>query len=69
VTLRDVLLESRTNGRTFMRPSGSGGFVTWCDETVYEFTAEDMVADDWVTVEIGIPLLTGGRFSACEDDR
>lgn len=66
MTLLEALLVSRENGSTYMRVGGGGGFVRWDDQTVYRFTATDLVADDWENVETGIPKLTKGRWGAVE---
>lgn len=65
MTLREALVDSKETGNTFVSSTG-GGFVRWCDETVYEFTAEQLVADDWEDVKTGIPRMTGGRWRAAE---
>lgn len=62
MTLRDALLESKRTGEVFMRIKFSGWFISWHDEAIYKFSADDIVADDWVSVGEGIPKLTDGRW-------
>jgi len=64
MTIVEALRESRKSGTTYMRVQGGGGFVRWEDGCVYKFEADDLVADDWESVETGIPKLTGGRYEA-----
>lgn len=58
-------LSMASGGRlTFMRPGGGGGFLRWADDCTYELDGEDLIANDWESVETGIPKLTGGRWDA-----
>jgi hypothetical protein len=71
MTIIEVLTESKASGgkKAFMRPNCSGGFVRWVDGFTYEFTADDLMADDWEDVGSGIPKLTGGRWGAVSEDK
>lgn len=64
MTIVEALKESKESGNSYMRVNGGGGFVRWVAGHVYEFEAEDLIADDWESVETGIPKLTGGRYDA-----
>jgi hypothetical protein len=66
VTVVEALKESKESGTTYMRVRGGGGFVRWVEGFVYEFEADDLIADDWEPVETGIPKLTGGRWGAAD---
>jgi hypothetical protein len=66
VTIIEALKESKESGRSYMRVRGGGGFVRWVDGFVYEFEADDLIADDWEPVETGIPKLTNGRWEAAD---
>lgn len=67
MTLREALLDSKKTGKTYMSVEHSGGFVSWDDETMYKFSAEQLVADDWESVQTGIPKLTNGRWGAVDE--
>jgi hypothetical protein len=56
------------SGGTYMRVRGGGGFVSWVEGFTYEFDAEDLIADDWESVETGIAKLTGGKWAALNSD-
>lgn len=64
MTIVEALKESKKSGTTYMRVDGGGGFVRWVDDYVYQFEAEDLIADDWESVETGIPKLTDGKYGA-----
>ena len=68
MTIVEALKESKESGKSYMRVDGGGGFVTWVAGYVYEFEAEDLIADDWELVETGIPKLTGGRYDAADNE-
>jgi hypothetical protein len=64
MTIVEALKESRANGTTYMRVHGGGGFVRWVEDGSYTFDVEDLIADDWESVETGIGTLTDGKYEA-----
>jgi hypothetical protein len=49
VTLSEALKLSRLNGRAFQRPGVPfRGWVRYDAEHTYEFSAADLMADDWI---------------------
>lgn len=68
MTIVEALKESRESGQSYMRVKGGGGFVKWDPNWTYKFEAEDLIADDWESVETGIPALTGGRWEAAKEE-
>jgi len=64
MTIIEALKESKKSGTTYMRVQGGGGFVSWDADCVYSFTVDDLIADDWESVETGIPKLTEGQWEA-----
>jgi hypothetical protein len=41
--------------------------VRWVEGYTYKFDTEDLLADDWESIETGIPKLTGGRWGAVSE--
>lgn len=64
MTIVEALKESKESGTTYMRVRGGGGFIRWEVGCEYVLEAEDLIADDWQSVETGIPELTGGAYEA-----
>lgn len=61
MTIVEALRISKETGEAFMRKSG-GGWVAWDEEWTYKFTADDMIADDWVTASEAVSTITGGKW-------
>lgn len=66
MTIIEALKESKESGKTYMRVNGGGGFCSYDPEGVYEFDVDDLLADDWESVETGISKLTDGRWEAAK---
>lgn len=64
MTLIEAMKWSKETGGSFSRYGSM--FCTWGETFVYEFTAEEILADDWEDVRTYIPKLTGGRWGAAE---
>lgn len=56
MTIIEAMLESRKSDRAYIRPAGrgTGSWIFWCDQFVYELTAEDLIADDWSPASVRI---------------
>jgi hypothetical protein len=60
----EALKLSKETGRSFVRRGSK--WVQWDSNWTYQFTGEELLADDWEDVETYIPKLTGGRWSAAD---
>ena len=69
MNIRDALLESKANGKTYSRTSINSrhytGWIAWDDAHEYEgLNADDLTADDWELSHIAIEKLTGGKWTS-----
>ena len=50
--LSEALLESKANGKAYVRESGLWhGWIRWVADWTYKFDGENLIADDWILFE------------------
>ena len=69
MTIIEALEKSKETGETFSRNSadGYGGWIRYNEDHYYsELSANDLMADDWITSKEHIEKITGGKWTLAE---